>query len=135
MIEIENCVTTSTLRKLIVLPPTLNNPFNVFTGWKDDMNIAGYIPEIIPTINGDKNNGIKTCHFNKIFIERFCPDTLFNQGNVTYNKTKAMMIADHVSNIDSLKNCATNSFLLAPTTFLIPISFARNAERAVERFM
>ena len=37
-----NCVTTSTFLKEILLPPTLNKPFNVFTGWKEDMKSAGY---------------------------------------------------------------------------------------------
>jgi hypothetical protein len=35
-----------------MLPPALNRPFNVFTGWNEDMNRAGYIPEIMPRING-----------------------------------------------------------------------------------
>ena len=133
--EIANCATTSTLRKLILVPPTLNSPFKVCTGCKDDINNAGYIPEINPTTKGDANNGTKTCHFNKMLTESCCPDTLFNQGNVRYNNTKAIMIAAHVSNIDSLKNWNTRPFLLAPTTFLMPISLARNADRAVERFM
>ena len=130
-----NCITTSTFRKLIFVPPTLNSPFKVCTGCKADINKAGYIPEINPTIKGDANKGTKTCHLSKMLTERFCPDTLFNQGNVKYNNTKAIMIAAHVSNIDSLKNWNTSPLLLAPTTFLMPISLARNADRAVERFM
>ena len=55
---IANCATTNTLRKEILLPPTLNNPFNVFTGWNDDMNKAGYRPERMPTINGVSKSGI-----------------------------------------------------------------------------
>ncbi len=37
----ENCATTSTFLKEMLLPETLNKPFKVLTGWKDDMNRAG----------------------------------------------------------------------------------------------
>src|SRR3569623_281463 len=100
IIEIANCVTTSTFRKLMLPLPTLNKPFNVFTGWKDDINNAGYIPEINPIRKGDKNKGRRISHFNKISIVRCCPETLFNHGNAKYNKASAIKIADHAVNID-----------------------------------
>ncbi|MNT97101.1 hypothetical protein D3C72_2393430 [compost metagenome] len=36
---------------------------------------------------------------------------------------------------DSVRNCATNSFLFAPTTFLTPTSFALFSLWAVLKFM
>src|SRR5438034_1259011 len=99
------------------------------------MNKAGYNPEIVPTIKGDKNNGIRICHLINIFTERLCAEILLSQGSRMYNKANASKIAAHVINTDSLRNCVINSFFLAPTTFRMPISLARSADLAVERFM
>jgi hypothetical protein len=50
-------------------------------------------------------------------------------------KKTAMIAAKREKKRDSKKNCLTSSTLLDPTTFLIPTSFARFADLAVERFM
>src|SRR5688572_27886765 len=99
------------------------------------MNNAGYNPEIIPIRNGDKNNGTNTCNFIKMFKERTCPESLLSHGSEIYNKPNAIKMPAQVIKTDSLRNCKINSLFLAPTTFLIPISLARKADRAVERFM
>src|SRR6185436_1633541 len=104
MIEIANCETTSTLRKLMLLPCTLNSPLSVFTGWNDDMKTAGYKPEITPMKKGERNKGSNTCHFINIETESVCPETLLSQGNARYNKMKPIMIADHVITTDSVRN-------------------------------
>src|SRR4029079_11178446 len=115
--------------------PVLRKPFNTFTGWNEDIKIAGYNPEIAPTIKGTSIMGMITCHFNRILISRFCAETLFSQGSINQVRPKANIKAIHETRIDSLRNCAMISFLCAPTAFLIPISLARNVDLAVERFM
>src|SRR5690348_10447323 len=99
------------------------------------MKIAGYTPDNNQTTNGVIKSGTRTCHFNKIFIESCCHVTLLSQGKVKYQNRKASAMAIQVIITDSLRNWKINSFLRAPTTFRIPISFARNADRAVERFI
>ena|SRR5664279_663371 len=102
--EITNCATTKTFLKDILPPLTLNNPFKVFTGWKDDMNNAGYIPDKIPTTNGVRNKRSNTCHFIKIDTDNCCPEILLSHGSVKHTKTKAIMIEAHDTRTDSPRN-------------------------------
>ena len=132
----ENCVTTNTFLKEILLPPTLKSPFNVFTGWNDDINKAGYIPGKIPTTNGVSNSGIMIFGCKSILNDRSCPDNLFNQGKCKICKQRLPVELPPSKSIPTLQEIDRSVlFFWHPLTFLMPISFARKAERAVERFM
>ena len=100
----ENCATTNTFLNDILLPPTLKRPFNVFTGWNDDINKAGYIPEIIPTTKGVIKRGIMIFGCKSILNDSSCPDNLFNQGSVKNVSTPAIRIAAQQISIDSPRN-------------------------------
>ena len=132
---IANCVTTSTFLKEILLPPALNNPFNVFTGWKDDMNKAGYNPERVPIIKGVRSKGIIIFDCSSVLKESSWPEVLFSQGMANQVNRAAIIIATKQISTDSLRNWKMSSFFLAPITLRIPISLALNADLAVERFI
>ncbi len=103
-IEIANCATTSIFLKEILLPLTLNNPFNVSTGRNEDINNAGYNPDKMPITNGARNTGSNTCQRIKIERERCWSEIALSHGNVKYKQTNAIRIAAQVINIDSLRN-------------------------------
>ena len=52
-----------------------------------------------------------------------------------YVNTKASISPNTLSKTDSVKNCVIRFFLNEPNTLRTPTSFARLAERAVERFI
>src|ERR1043165_1684978 len=57
------------------------------------------------------------------------------KGNVSNNKGNAISTLIRDNKNDSLINCFMRYDLSAPTTFLMPTSFALLDARAVERFM
>ncbi len=63
------------------------------------------------------------------------PVSELKDGNKAETMTKARTIAIIVSKNDSPKNWIIKFFRTAPDTFLIPISQALFADRAVERLM
>src|SRR6185369_5961264 len=93
MIEMANCAVTNTFLYEMFPAPVLRNPFNTFTGWKEDIKIAGYNPEITPTTKGTSTMGMMICHFSKILMSRFCDDTLFSQGSISQVSAKASIKA------------------------------------------
>ena len=63
------------------------------------------------------------------------PERELNVGKNNAIKPMLSNKAINAVNVDSTRNCATNWDFEEPVTFLIPISFALLAERAVVRFM
>src|SRR5678815_1276641 len=104
MMEIANCKVTSTFRKEILLPPIFKNPFNTLIGLNEDMKVAGYKPDMIPTAKGTRSIGTMICHFNKILISSCCPDILLREGINNQVRKKAKIIAIHVTRTDSVRN-------------------------------
>src|SRR5688572_14289581 len=135
IIEIANCNTTSTCRKETLPDPTFRNPFSVLTGWNDDIKNAGYNPDNNPTNTGIIKIGIRMFHCNSELKLNSRPDNLFINGKQIAVNTKEMTKAINVISTDSVRNCVTSSVLVAPLTFRIPISLARNTDLAVARFM
>src|SRR5688572_16224218 len=63
------------------------------------------------------------------------PVNKLNTGNNTSIKKSEIKTAMAMYRYDSNKNCVINLLYGAPTAFLMPTSFARLAERAVDKFM
>ena len=57
-------VTTKAFLKVKLPTPFCKKPFIVFTGWNDDMNNAGYNPDIVPTTQGINKRGMTIFQFN-----------------------------------------------------------------------
>ncbi len=89
----------------------------------------------MPTTKGNTSMVTIILTVNTLFIDNCWPDSLLIKGSNNNVITNARINASHVIKTDSLKNCIIISLRCAPTTFLTPISLARNMERAVERFM
>src|SRR5665213_4423541 len=62
------------------------------------------------------------------------PAALLNIGNTMIAMIVPIKHEKKLYNNDSVRNCLMRLLLDEPTTFLTPTSFARLAERAVERF-
>src|SRR5450755_3991615 len=72
---------------------------------------------------------------NKVITRISFPASRLNKGsNNAPNKT-ASSNDRKLNKTDSVKNCVIKCDRSEPATFLIPTSFARLAERAVERFI
>src|ERR1700722_975070 len=63
------------------------------------------------------------------------PDSVLNTGRRAHARNKARVAPAIVTMTDSVRNWATRYFRGDPSTFLMPTSLARLADRAVDRFM
>ncbi len=87
-----------------ILPPALNSPFKTFTGSKEDMDSAGYIPDKAPIINGEIQTAINIFQFSKTPIESSRFVSLFMAGKSPHVRKNEMVIAMNDTSTDSLKN-------------------------------
>src|SRR5678816_3433712 len=101
MIDIPNWKATNTFLNDIP-PPIFSIPLRTFIGWKEDINNAGYIPEINPTTNGMSRSGTMIVQFRIMFIFRSCPDILFNHGSATQVNPNAANIESQETRTDSV---------------------------------
>ena len=66
---------------------------------------------------------------------KFFPDSWLKKGRLNCASKQAITAAINVISKASEINKPTRLFLDEPITFLIPISFTRMADRAVDKFM
>jgi hypothetical protein len=70
-----------------------------------------------------------------IYIRIFISKPRFNNGEIMPNMIKDRKRERKLMNIDSPKCCPIKEVLLAPTVFLMPTSFARVEDLAVDKFI
>ena len=70
----------------------------------EDMKVAGYKPDMIPTTKGTSRIGTMIFHFDKILISSCCPDILLSEGINSQVRKKAKIMAIHVTSTDSVRN-------------------------------
>ena len=107
----------------------------ITTGRNEERYKAGLSPDKIPVRIVVINNAALKCGVIDPCIVNCFAERLLRAGRKTATRITAKIRAINAMRIDSLKNCRIRSVLRAPTTFLIPISFARFADRAVDRFI
>ncbi len=88
-----------------------------------DKITAGYEPAVSATIKASINNDTSVTGLNKTVPLNSFPDNSLKKGSSKYENNKAKTTAISVKKIDSLMNWLNSCAFLAPSTFLIPISF------------
>src|SRR5688500_18623566 len=117
VIEMVNCITTSTFLGSEANRPTLKVPFNTFTGWKEDRNKAGYKPAKSPVIILKPiliSQHIGSDHGSAIFLSAMP----LNEGNATSTRIIASKNEKKDTITDSLKNCVISCVRTEPMDFL-----------------
>src|SRR5688572_13434259 len=102
-IETVNCTTTKTLRGSEANRPALNVPFNTLTGWNDDRNSAGQLPErkLVTTMNTAlRPQKVIFVHGKDIFL----PARLLNHGNKNPTNARATNHDSNTTINDSVRN-------------------------------
>ncbi len=133
--DAKNWNTTRPLLNPPLPPANFSLPFNTSMGLNAERKKAGYMPASKPTANGNAINNGNITGEKRLASTMFLPATLLNNGNTSHAIVIAIAIESNAIRIDSSRNCIISPLRSVPSTFLMPTSFARFAERAVVRFI